>query len=287
MAIYDAFMFFNELDLLEFRLSLLHDLVDRFVIVESNKTHSNQDKDFHIESNWSRFQPYHDKIEYVRFTPDTSGMTFQKAQQYTQNDDFWRMENAQRNALVKGLTQAGPNDLILIGDIDEIPSREFVQYLKREGHLLAKPYTLLQKLYYYYMNCAVSAPMDEWSGTVVAKRGHFPQHSTSYLQEMRDNRQSYEKYVNAGWHFSFLGGARQVNSKITAFCHSEYQRDKFTDIDQIQQRMEQNKDPFDRNYRMTLLPVNHHPQYLQDAILKYPHFHKQPTPTSSPKPSEA
>ncbi len=274
MTIYDAFMFLNELDLLEFRLSLLYDRVDRFVIVESSKTHSNQDKDFHIESNWSRYEQFHDKIEYIRLRPDTRGMAFQPAQTCTQNDDFWRMENAQRNALVRGLAQAAPDDLILIGDIDEIPSREFMDYLRQQDHAPAEPYTLQQKLYYYHMNCAVTEPWDNWAGTVVTKRGHFPRHSASYLQEMRDNRQTYKAYVNAGWHFSFLGGAQQVNAKISSFCHSEYQREEFTNIEQIQQRIDNNRDPLDRDFEMSLLPLDHHPKYLQDAILKYPQFYR-------------
>ena len=36
--IYDCFTFFNELDLLDIRLNILNDYVDKFVIVESTKT---------------------------------------------------------------------------------------------------------------------------------------------------------------------------------------------------------------------------------------------------------
>ena len=36
--IYDCFNFFNELDILELRLNILYDVVDYFIIVESNKT---------------------------------------------------------------------------------------------------------------------------------------------------------------------------------------------------------------------------------------------------------
>ena len=39
--IYDCFTFFNELDLLEIRLNVLSQVVDKFVIVEMNRTHSN------------------------------------------------------------------------------------------------------------------------------------------------------------------------------------------------------------------------------------------------------
>ena len=37
--IYDCFSFFNELDLLEIRLNVLKDVVDKFMLVEATKTH--------------------------------------------------------------------------------------------------------------------------------------------------------------------------------------------------------------------------------------------------------
>ena len=46
--IYDCFNFFNELDLLEIRFYTLYEVVDKFVIVESNKTHSGIPKDFNF-----------------------------------------------------------------------------------------------------------------------------------------------------------------------------------------------------------------------------------------------
>ena len=36
--VYDAFLFFNELDLLEIRLKTLEDVVDQFVLVEGPET---------------------------------------------------------------------------------------------------------------------------------------------------------------------------------------------------------------------------------------------------------
>ena len=47
--IYDCFLFFNELELLEIRLNVLKDIVDYFVLVESTKTFTNQDKPLHYQ----------------------------------------------------------------------------------------------------------------------------------------------------------------------------------------------------------------------------------------------
>ena len=45
MKIYDCFLFFNELDLLEIRLNELDEVVDYFVIVEGESTFQSKPKE--------------------------------------------------------------------------------------------------------------------------------------------------------------------------------------------------------------------------------------------------
>ena len=63
--IYDCVPLFQELDLLELRLRELAPVVDRFVIVEANKTHSGKDKPLHFMEQQRRFAPWLNKIIYV------------------------------------------------------------------------------------------------------------------------------------------------------------------------------------------------------------------------------
>lgn len=63
--IYDCFTFFNELELLELRLHELADVVDKFVLVEATKTHSNKSKPLYYWENRSRFGEFHDKIIHI------------------------------------------------------------------------------------------------------------------------------------------------------------------------------------------------------------------------------
>ena len=44
MALYDCFMYFDEDMLLDIRLNILNETVDKFVIAEATKTHSGKDK---------------------------------------------------------------------------------------------------------------------------------------------------------------------------------------------------------------------------------------------------
>ena len=66
MKIFDCFIFFNELDLLELRLNVLNNSVDFFVIVESAITFQGEDKDFYFEKNIERFAKFQSKIIYLK-----------------------------------------------------------------------------------------------------------------------------------------------------------------------------------------------------------------------------
>ena len=49
--VYDCFLFFNELDLLEVRMHELNNSVDFFVLQESTKTHSGKPKSLYFQEN--------------------------------------------------------------------------------------------------------------------------------------------------------------------------------------------------------------------------------------------
>ena len=53
--IYDTFMFFNELELLELRLNELNGVVDKFVLVEATRTFTNKPKPLYYAENKQRF----------------------------------------------------------------------------------------------------------------------------------------------------------------------------------------------------------------------------------------
>ena len=53
--IYDCITFFNELEMLDLRLNILNEYVDKFVIVEGNRTHTGAYKEFILEKNFELF----------------------------------------------------------------------------------------------------------------------------------------------------------------------------------------------------------------------------------------
>lgn len=65
MKVYDCFMFFNEIEVLDIRLNELGPYVDYFVIVEAQETHSGLKKELVFEKYKHSFDKYADKIIYI------------------------------------------------------------------------------------------------------------------------------------------------------------------------------------------------------------------------------
>ena len=84
MKIFDCFMYFDEEQVLDLRLNILHKDVDFFVIVEGTKTWQNNPKQ--LRFNIQKFQRFKNKIIYIPITDMPGG------------EDPYLRENYQRNS---------------------------------------------------------------------------------------------------------------------------------------------------------------------------------------------
>ena len=117
--VYDCIPFFNELDILNLRLHVLDPYVDKFIIEEATVTFSGEPKELCFEKNKEMFREFLPKIEYI--VVDNSPV----------NTTTHLRDKFQKNALEKGLADAGENDMILLSDVDEIPNPRVLQELKQ------------------------------------------------------------------------------------------------------------------------------------------------------------
>ena len=62
MKIVDSFIFYNELDILNYRLSILDDYVDYFVLVESRYTFAGDLKPLYYLENKDKFEKFNSKV---------------------------------------------------------------------------------------------------------------------------------------------------------------------------------------------------------------------------------
>jgi hypothetical protein len=268
MKIYDCFTFYNELDLLELRLSELYDKVDHFVIVESNQTFTNRAKSFNLYDHTDRFKPYLDKVIYVQVTDMPSSA------------NPWDNEHFQRNAIVRGLTRADDNDIIIISDVDEIPRTQAVDYMRRSDQTL---FAMRMPIFNFKFNYMKLSP-DRYNIWGMAARCRVLKEITANsLRDMRFGFFSSEyQFANngcevvehAGWHFSFLGDREYLIDKAQSFSHQEINTPEFLaqiDVEKsIANRMHWGNFGDDR-YEIVDLD-NYFPKYLCDNQNKYQQY---------------
>lgn len=212
MAIHDAFIFFNELDLLEIRLAELSKTVDRFVIVEAPVTFQGEPKPLYFAENRQRFAQYLAKIKHVVVSdmPETS--------------TTWVREFHQRQAIRHALSDAAATDLVHVSDADEIPRASALRKAARRDELMY----LHNALFIYFLNWRWEE--EQWTRAYAA-----PWREVAKLDDLNAPRlKTPSDYLglseqdakarilwDAGWHFSYMGGAEKVVAKLAAFSHDE------------------------------------------------------------------
>lgn len=240
--IVDCVTFFNEYDILESRLEYLADIVDRFIIVESDIMFSGEPKPYNFESNQSRYTRFLDKITYLKFSPDTNGLDFSvRPDQLDFSTAHWRIENAQREHIKTALTDLHGDDLVLISDVDEVPNKMILDDLLTitQGRPLV---ALEQQMFYYNLRQRQKNP---WCGTVAATARQVRLRGPQWC---RDNRWVAPRMPQGGWHLSYFATPEQIQYKIKNFAHQEYNNDQYTDLDAIGERIAKGQDLFDREH---------------------------------------
>ena len=229
--VYDCFPFFNELDLLEIRLNVLKDVVDKFVLVEAGETHTGKPKPFYFEENRGRFAAFADRIVYL------------KIEKFPVGHGAWWNENYQRNELMKGLVGAKDDDDIIISDLDEIPNPEKVRQWKG-----TKGIKVFHQTYYsFYLNylnvrerrlCATKMfsyrdAKCVYDGVKVYGNEFLPEDINQGTTLTKIRRRTLPKSIggeivvkDGGWHFTCLGGAAAMVAKMRAVApHHDFNPD--------------------------------------------------------------
>ena len=196
--VFDCFTFSTELDLLAFRLDLLAPVVDQFVLVEAPRTFSGLNKPLYFEENRHRFKRHLDRITHI--VVDDLPLP---------EPDRWVPEHFQRNAILRGLQDAAPDDIALVTDVDEIPDPEVVQRLRGERFETA---ALEMRVSYYYAN---------WESSDVQSLGGVSR--VGSLSSPHDLRPSSPllRITNAGCHLAYLMSPGDIARKYTWFAHEE------------------------------------------------------------------
>ena len=198
--VFDCFTFNDELDLLELRLELGDPYVDFFVIVEASRTFSGGAKPLHFARNRERFRRYLPKLRHI------------VVDDLPVEGDRWNAEVAQRNAILRGLHDAEPNDVIIVCDCDELIHPEVLATLRNGCSGLTG---LEMFSTFRYANWEL--PLGKFP--LAARAAPFCRLSDPHHQR---NHQAPDTVIrDAGRHLTTLGDIPALISKFENYSHSE------------------------------------------------------------------
>jgi len=257
MKIYDCFIFFNELNLLELRFKILDKVVDYFVIVEAIKTKSGEEKELFFEKNKKRFKKWNKKIIHVvvRNMPNPGKITTNNFMKIDSKLGLgrWKLEGYQTNQIKRGLKNAKDEDIIIVSDVDEIPNPEKFELMK-EKLKKEKLIGFRQRMYYYYLN---GFKFYGWPGTKACTFKSFKKNFKSKAYRVRRMRNLklrldslFGKKIffidEGGWHFSYLLKPKEILLKMKHLCGQEDVKKKTHSLREIRERINKGEDLYGR-----------------------------------------
>ena len=261
MKVYDVMTYNGEIDMLRLHLNVLGPYVDRFFILEANKTFTGKDKPLYFFQQERYVEPFWKKIEYfvVNDWKDEALWAQAHASPNTQGASHWAREfyiKEQIHDCLKGLND---EDLCLIGDVDEIldPTADFRS---------ERPFKAKLRVYAYYLN---NLSDEQFWGTLVAQ---YKDIKGQCLNHMRSDKSLYSQGDCLGWHFTSQGGEKMVRRKLD----DSYTKESYNTVavqSMLAQRLESGTDYLGRPFNFTT-DEEHWPDYLKLNRHRYRHLLK-------------
>ncbi|CAF2082739.1 hypothetical protein HID58_021349 [Brassica napus] len=226
--VYDAVLFSNELDILSIRWRELYPYITQFVLLESNSTFTGLPKPLVFASHRDEFSFIESRLTYGslggRFVTKGMNPFYEEAYQRVALDQLLR---------IAGITD---DDLLLMSDVDEIPSRHTINLLRWCDEV---PKILHLRLKNYLYSFEFLVDNKSWRASV----HRYETGKTRYAHY----RQSDEILADAGWHCSFC--FRRVSEfvfKMKAYSHSDRVRfRRFLNPERVQRVICKGGDLFD------------------------------------------
>ena len=230
MRIIDCFMYFNEDLLLDVRLNVMNQYVDKFVIVESNFTHSGEEKKFNFDIN--KFKKFEDKIIYLKI--DQKPKNLIQINSSVKEEDIKAiqiqnaliLENYQRNYITKGIEEFNDEDFIFISDVDEIPDLSLIDLDKYKNSIVLfkqfffhyKFNLFLNNFYFFGSKGCIKKNLisPQWLRNVKGKKYPFYRVDAYFSKKKYNNVKIVEK---GGWHFTNIMDEEKIVYKIKSYLH--------------------------------------------------------------------
>jgi len=291
MKIFDCFMFFDEEMLLDLRLNVMNNYIDKFVITEATYMHSGKPKRLSFDIN--KFSKFRDKIIYN--VVDKQPSNLETINKYDSKElrgsklinNSLKRENYQREMGMNSLNDVSNDDLILINDIDEIPNLDQINFNSINKKLII----FRQKTFCYKFNLLYENLI--WHGSKACKKKFFI--SPQWLRNVRHRKYpiwrfdiffSKKKYnnihyvENGGWHFTNIKSPEDLEKKFQNFLHHQDFEASGLKLSDIKEKVNNKKILYDlgvdqKDYKwsgaktLNKVSLGEMPEYLSSNIKKY------------------
>jgi beta-1,4-mannosyl-glycoprotein beta-1,4-N-acetylglucosaminyltransferase len=230
-AIYDAFLFNHEADMLEIRLHETARYVDYFVITEAAVSTTGHPKRMMFQDIQDRYALFKDQIIYNPLNDAGEG------------EISWDREKYIRNQLFAKIEGLRTGDILLVSDADELIRPDILRALK-ECTGYKKTLQFNMQLYYYAFSWRhpAASGWDKVHGIVYDETS-----SLAMPDEIRYQR-AETMFPNAGWHCSnCFSSIEQMRNKILNYGHTELFQQRFLAKSWIVESFRTGRDIFDRN----------------------------------------
>ena len=217
--IFVSFMYNNEAEMAYIHIWRLYDYVDKFIFIVSNKTFSNNPKNFSFVPFEENIKPYMDKIAIANFDNICNG------KEYPSDNLPWCLEKSQRDyakTFIEKHYSIKEDDLLIVVDIDEILTREGIQYIKKNP-----PYN------FYFIKGSMYFPyyyhkVEDWDKGFVIRYNTIKTTLSKY-RDMKQKNNILKYKLNPSkpliTHCSFcFKKLEQYKDKIISFPHQEFNK---------------------------------------------------------------
>lgn len=291
MKIFDVFLFFNELDILEIRLNLLYPFVDNIVISEATHTFSGLEKPLYYLENKQRFEKFQDKIIHNIIEFPSIDQLNLVGEKYGTPVQCHQMDAYQKDSIVNKLSEfCNSEDVIIWSDLDEVPNPEVIENL-RDFYETGKVYNFAQDYCMCYLNMVERTGMfrsqtpdfdyenyPKWIGTKMFSFDFLQKYTLTEMRREIPNEKNI-RISPGGWHWSYVGSdnlsvENRVITKINSAAHQEYNNDEVKQ--KILNYLKNNMDPLGRGgCRYEVVEVDDsYPEFIIKNLEKYSYLIK-------------